>query len=45
MALESINPATGELIATYEETPATEVDAALGAAAGAFRDWRRRSFL
>jgi succinate-semialdehyde dehydrogenase/glutarate-semialdehyde dehydrogenase len=44
MALVSINPATGERIASYEEMTAAEVDAALGRAADAFRAWRRRSF-
>jgi malonate-semialdehyde dehydrogenase (acetylating) / methylmalonate-semialdehyde dehydrogenase len=38
---EVINPATGETIALTPLSPAAEVDAAVEAAAGAFRDWRR----
>jgi succinate-semialdehyde dehydrogenase/glutarate-semialdehyde dehydrogenase len=42
--MEAVNPATGELIASYEETTDAEVDAALDAAVEAFDGWRRRSF-
>ena len=38
--LRSINPATGEEIATYEELTPAEVEAKLGKAADAFRHWR-----
>ena len=38
---EVINPATGETIALTPLSPAAEVDAAVEAAAAAFRDWRR----
>jgi succinate-semialdehyde dehydrogenase/glutarate-semialdehyde dehydrogenase len=44
MALESINPTTGERLASYEEMSHAEVDAALAAAAVAFHDWRQASF-
>ncbi|HEV8595344.1 MAG TPA: aldehyde dehydrogenase family protein, partial [Thermoplasmata archaeon] len=44
MVLRSVNPATGEELERFEETPAKEVDAALTAAEDAFRDWRRASF-
>ncbi len=40
MALESINPATGERIATYPETASVEVDAILERAEGASQSWR-----
>ncbi|MBE2992528.1 NAD-dependent succinate-semialdehyde dehydrogenase [Sphingomonas sp. CFBP 13603] len=36
----SINPATGDEIATYPELTGAEVDAKLDKAAAAFRDWR-----
>ncbi len=36
-----INPATGETIALTPLSPAAEVDAAVEAAAAAYRDWRR----
>lgn len=41
MALESINPATGELVASYEEHTPAEVDQILTDAASAFAAWRR----
>jgi succinate-semialdehyde dehydrogenase/glutarate-semialdehyde dehydrogenase len=44
MPLVSINPATGEQIATYPEMSAAEVDTALAASARAFAEWRRASF-
>lgn len=44
MALESINPATGARLATYQEMSADEVDRALNSAAQAFQTWRRTSF-
>ena len=44
MALESINPATGARLATYQEMTADEVDRALNSAAQAFEAWRRASF-
>ncbi|MGE3277043.1 MAG: NAD-dependent succinate-semialdehyde dehydrogenase [Vicinamibacterales bacterium] len=42
--LQSINPATGESVASYEEMTAAEVEAALAAAERAFGAWRRTSF-
>jgi succinate-semialdehyde dehydrogenase/glutarate-semialdehyde dehydrogenase len=44
MPLASINPTTGQQIATYPEMSAAEVDAVLAASAGAFAGWRRASF-
>jgi len=40
MAIESVNPATGETIATYEEMGEGEVDGILEAAGAAQREWR-----
>src|SRR5829696_7747958 len=42
--LQSINPATGEAIATYEEHSDEAIVQALDAAAAAQRLWRERSF-
>jgi succinate-semialdehyde dehydrogenase/glutarate-semialdehyde dehydrogenase len=42
MTLQAVNPATGEQIASYEETSETEVAAALDRAESAFADWRAR---
>src|SRR5262245_51416374 len=42
--IESINPATEELLQSFEPHGAEEVERALAAAATAFVDWRRRSF-
>ncbi len=44
MPIESINPSTGEIIATYEEASSDEVSAVLERADRAFRDWRRTGF-
>ena len=44
MAIESINPTTGEKIASYEETSPEELRAILERADEAFREWRRVSF-
>ena len=41
--IESINPLNDELIRRYEETPSTEVDAIVEAAAEAFESWRSLS--
>jgi succinate-semialdehyde dehydrogenase/glutarate-semialdehyde dehydrogenase len=41
MALLSINPTTGEQIASYPEMTHAEADAALASAAAAFAGWRR----
>jgi succinate-semialdehyde dehydrogenase/glutarate-semialdehyde dehydrogenase len=44
VAIESRNPATGELLEAFEATPPAEVERVLARAAGAFDDWRRRRF-
>jgi acyl-CoA reductase-like NAD-dependent aldehyde dehydrogenase len=44
MAIESINPATDEVLATFEQFTPEQVDAALAAADAAFREWRETSF-
>ncbi len=41
MAIASINPATGETVATFEEHSAAEVERRVALAALAFRSWRR----
>ncbi len=40
--MQSINPATGETVATFEEHTSAEVERSLAAAAKAFPDWRAR---
>jgi len=44
MGITSINPATGEPIATYRELTDAEVFGAVEAAHAAWNDWRTRSF-
>jgi succinate-semialdehyde dehydrogenase / glutarate-semialdehyde dehydrogenase len=44
MAIESINPATGEKFETYAEMPRAEVDDIVGKAHQAFLAWRQTSF-
>lgn len=44
MSMESINPATGEVLGRYEPTSPAEVERALDAAVAAQREWRTRSF-
>jgi acyl-CoA reductase-like NAD-dependent aldehyde dehydrogenase len=44
MAIESINPATEEVMARFEEAPPHEVEARLERAASAFREWRKSGF-
>ncbi len=44
MTLKSINPATGELIAQYQEMSPEETAAAVDAAHRAFLEWRRVGF-
>ena len=41
MAIQSINPTSGEVIATYEEHSDAEVEGILEASSRAFSDWRR----
>jgi succinate-semialdehyde dehydrogenase/glutarate-semialdehyde dehydrogenase len=43
MSIQAINPATGEVIATHDETSSERVDAIIGAADTAFADWRHAS--
>ena len=44
MAMLSINPATEELLASFEEFSPEQLDEALDRAAAAFQDWRRSWF-
>ena len=44
MTLKSINPATDELVAEYEETKPAEVERAIRAAHEAFLAWRKKTF-
>ena len=44
MAIESINPATEERLAAFEQFTSQQVEQALAAAAAAFPGWRERSF-
>ncbi|HET9595710.1 MAG TPA: NAD-dependent succinate-semialdehyde dehydrogenase [Anaeromyxobacteraceae bacterium] len=44
MAIESVNPATGEQLASFPETPPGEVDRVLTAALAAQRAWARAPF-
>ncbi|MGH2356067.1 MAG: NAD-dependent succinate-semialdehyde dehydrogenase [Chloroflexota bacterium] len=44
MAIESINPTTEEVLATFDETAPDQIEQALADAIAAFRSWRRRSF-
>jgi succinate-semialdehyde dehydrogenase/glutarate-semialdehyde dehydrogenase len=41
--MEARNPATGEVVATYDDHTETEVDAALARATDRFEDWRDRT--
>ena len=44
MAIETLNPATGELLKTFPEMEPSEVERILDAAVAAQRDWARRPF-
>lgn len=44
MMIESINPATGETIKTYQEMSPAEVESAIAAAHEAFLEWRKTDF-
>jgi succinate-semialdehyde dehydrogenase/glutarate-semialdehyde dehydrogenase len=44
MGLQSVNPATGQIVETFETTSAPELARILGAAEDAFRGWRRVPF-
>ena len=41
--IQSLNPATGEVLAEFEAATDTEVEAAVGRAAHALAGWRRMS--
>ncbi|MDT7813308.1 MAG: succinate-semialdehyde dehydrogenase / glutarate-semialdehyde dehydrogenase [Acidobacteriaceae bacterium] len=45
MAYDTINPATGEQLATFPEHTAVEVEAALTTAQKAYGNWRRLSYV
>ncbi|MGH7545018.1 MAG: aldehyde dehydrogenase family protein [Gemmatimonadota bacterium] len=42
MELTSVNPATGEMLERFAETPEAEIERTLESAASAFLDWSRR---
>ena len=44
MSIQSINPATGEILERFNETPGPEVDRMLGEAHAAFLQWREVPF-
>lgn len=44
MSFTAINPATGETLRTYDETPSDEVERILQGAHDAYRSWRETSF-
>jgi succinate-semialdehyde dehydrogenase/glutarate-semialdehyde dehydrogenase len=44
MAYESINPASGSVLARFSEHSDSEVQASIGAAHNAYREWRNKSF-
>jgi len=44
MTIQSINPATGEILERFDETSAREVDRILGEAHAAFLQWREAPF-
>ena len=44
MSIQSLNPATGEILETFEQFSPTQIDEALTAAHTAFQSWREISF-
>jgi succinate-semialdehyde dehydrogenase / glutarate-semialdehyde dehydrogenase len=44
MSIQSINPATGEVLENFQETSMSEIDEILDAAETTFREWRHRPF-
>ena len=44
MGIQSINPATGEVLENFQETPTSEIDGILQAAYTTFLEWRHRPF-
>ena len=45
MNIQSINPATGEVLENFQEMSTSEIDGILEAAATTFREWRKRPFV
>src|SRR5438445_234355 len=44
MSIQSVNPATGETLETFEETSPQELERTLAAASAAFHEWRGVAF-
>src|SRR6185436_14694408 len=44
MSIQSINPATGEVVETFEETPPQGLERILSTAHATFIEWRQTSF-
>ena len=44
MSIQSINPATGDVLDTFDETSVNETERAIAAAHAAFLEWRRQPF-
>ena len=44
MNIQSINPATGEVLENFQEMSTSEIDGILEAAETTFREWRKRPF-
>jgi succinate-semialdehyde dehydrogenase/glutarate-semialdehyde dehydrogenase len=44
MSIESVNPATGEVLETFEETGAAEIERILNRSRAAFLEWREMPF-
>src|ERR1700710_2078487 len=42
MSIQSINPATGETVATFDEATPAQIEAALAQSEATFREWRKR---
>ena len=45
MAIQSVNPATGEVLETFAETSREDVERAVSAAHAAFLDWRHATYV
>ena len=44
MSIQSVNPATGEVLETFEEASKAQMEQALARAHAAFLEWRTRPF-
>ena len=44
MSIQSVNPATGDTLETFEETSPQELERSLAAASAAFHEWRGVAF-